>query len=103
ELVGVLELLDLVDGAADQHRCKADRGLVDQDDARCKHQRACEGEHLLLAAAHRAGQLTAALSQTWKAFEAEGEVRLQRCPRLPRSSCPRPGRPAAARIASRRA
>src|SRR5215470_18897619 len=74
ELVLVLELLDLVDGAADQHWRQAYRRLVDQEDARRQHQCAREREHLLLAAAQRAGELAAALGQAREAFEAEVQV-----------------------------
>src|SRR5262245_41168528 len=60
ELVLLLEFPDRVDGAADQHGGEADRGLVDQEDARRQHQGAAEGKHLLLAAAHGAGELAPA-------------------------------------------
>ena len=51
----VLELLDLVDGAAHQDRRQADRRLVHQQNLRRQHQGAAERQHLLLAARHRAG------------------------------------------------
>src|SRR5262249_28478992 len=60
EIVLLLEFPYRVDGAADQHGREADRGLVDQEDARRQHQGAAEGKHLLLAAAHGAGKLASA-------------------------------------------
>src|SRR5579859_2853999 len=40
QVVAVLELLDLLDGAAHEKRRQSDRGLVDQQDTRRRHQRA---------------------------------------------------------------
>ena len=76
ELVVVLELLDGVDGAGDQQRRQSDRGLVHQQDARRQHQRAGERQHLLLAAAHAAGELAAPLGQARERLEAEVEIAL---------------------------
>ena len=39
------------------------RGLIEHQKTRLKHQAAAHGEHLLLAAAHRSGELLAALRQ----------------------------------------
>src|SRR3954447_19900760 len=82
EVVALLELLDLVDGAADQHRSQSDRRLVDQNNAGCDHQSARQRKHLLLAAAHGAGKLAPPLGQAWKAFEAEIQIGLERAARL---------------------
>src|ERR1700732_3016705 len=56
QLVTVLQFLDLFDRALDEDRRQADRGLVDQQDAGRRHQRA-PMPHLLLAAAEAAGEL----------------------------------------------
>src|SRR5262245_39127260 len=74
ELVALLELLDGVDSAADHDRAQAHRGLVDQEDARSRHQRAAERQHLLLAAAHAAGELAAPLGEPREDLEAERQV-----------------------------
>ena len=74
ELVLVLELLDLVDGTAHQHGRETDRRLVDQQDARVEHQRARQRQHLLLAAAHRAGELVAPFFQAIEHAVTEVEI-----------------------------
>src|SRR5882672_2080607 len=61
EAVALLELPDLVDGMDDQYRREPDRGLVDEQDLGGGHERAGKGKHLLLAAAHAAGELLAPL------------------------------------------
>ena len=66
----------------DQQRRQADRGLVHQQDARRQHQRAGERQHLLLAAAHRAGELAAPLGQAREGLEAEIEIGLDLRARL---------------------
>ena len=66
----------------DQMRRQPDRGLVHQQDARRQHQRARERQHLLLAAAHRAGELAAPLGQARKRLEAEIEIGLDLRARL---------------------
>ena len=65
------ELGDLIDHACDQDRRESDGRLVDQQDTRSCHQGASEGEHLLLAPAHRAGKLPATFLQTEKRLETE--------------------------------
>src|SRR6516165_11683074 len=74
QLVALLELADLGDHAGYQNRRQADRGLVDQQDLRRGHEGARDGEHLLLAAAHAAGQLPAALAQHREGLEAERQI-----------------------------
>ena len=52
--------VDLVDGAEDllhEQRGQAEGGLVEQQQPRPGHQRAGDGQHLLLAARERAGRL----------------------------------------------
>jgi hypothetical protein len=59
-------LVDLDDHVPDllhDQRREAERGLVEQQVARLGHQRAPEGEHLLLAAGEVAGELLAALGE----------------------------------------
>ena len=77
----VLELLDLGDHPADQDRGEPDRGFVDQQQPGRRHQGAGDGEHLLFAAAHRAGELAAALGQHREGLVAEGKVVRQLRPR----------------------
>ena len=61
-----LEFGDRIDHQFDDDRRKADRWLVDKKDLRLRHQRAGEGHHLLLAAAHAAGSLVSPFSETRK-------------------------------------
>src|SRR6516165_4850040 len=59
-------LVDLADGLEDglhEERGEAERRLVEEQHARLRHERAADGEHLLLAAGERAGELVAALLQ----------------------------------------
>src|SRR3954454_3202458 len=69
-----LQLLDLSDHLRDQERGESDGRLVDEQDLRRRHQRAGEGEHLLLAAAQAARDLTPALLEDGEGLEAEPEV-----------------------------
>jgi hypothetical protein len=82
EMIVILELFDGVDGARDQQRREADRGLVHQQDARRQHQRAGERQHLLLAAAHGAGELIAPFGQAGERLEAEIKIGLDLRARL---------------------
>src|SRR5690348_978913 len=50
-------------------RREAKRGLVEHDELRRAHQAAADGEHLLLAPGHRAGDLRATLLEAWKERE----------------------------------
>src|SRR5687768_673056 len=70
----LLQLLDLGDHATDEDRGEADRRLVHEQDLRRGHQRATEREHLLLAAAHAAGELTPPRAQHRERVHAELEV-----------------------------
>src|SRR5438067_10355985 len=63
QLVTVLQFLDLLDRALDENRGETDRRLVDQEDLGRRHQRARQGQHLLLAAAEAAGQLATPLAE----------------------------------------
>ena len=56
-----VELGDDAEDLLDHERREAERGLVHQQEARPRHQRARDREHLLLAAGQRAGELLAAL------------------------------------------
>src|SRR5258706_863783 len=82
EAVAFLQLPDLVYRVDDQYRRQAHRRLVDQQDPGRGHERAGKCEHLLLAAAHAAGELLAALGEPRKGLEAErqvvGDVRARR-------------------------
>src|SRR5262245_4813680 len=60
--VGVDAGTDLED-LVDDGRGKAERGLVEQEQARPRHERAPDGHHLLLAAGERAGELPPTLAQ----------------------------------------
>ena len=68
------QLLDLIDGAADQDRGEPDRGLVDQQDARRQHQRPPERQHLLLAAAQTPRELASPLRELRERLEAERAI-----------------------------
>src|SRR5206468_8296177 len=59
------DLEDLVDDL----RRQAERGLVEQQEARHRHQRPPDRDHLLLAARERAGELSPALAQDGESGE----------------------------------
>ena len=50
-------------------RCEAHRGLIEQQQARTRHQRAADRQHLLLAARQKAGCLFLSLGKTRKEVE----------------------------------
>ena len=50
ELLSPIELADRIEDLSHDHRREAERGLVEQQQARARHQRAGDREHLLLAA-----------------------------------------------------
>src|SRR3989454_3646388 len=54
---------DDLEGRLHQGRCEAERGLVEQDQPRPRHQRAGDREHLLLAARERARHLPPPISE----------------------------------------
>ena len=54
---------DQIEDAQHHHRGQAHRGLVEEDDLRLRHERAPDGQHLLLAARHAARALRLALGQ----------------------------------------
>ena len=62
----------------DDERREAERGLVEQHEARPQHQRARHREHLLLAARERARLLRPTLPQPRKIFEDALQVLLDR-------------------------
>src|SRR5262245_20363938 len=74
ELAPLLQLPDLADHPAHQDGGQAHRGLVDEEDARRGHERARHRQHLLLAAAHAAGQLPTPRGQHREGLEGEGQV-----------------------------
>src|SRR5262249_21057627 len=82
QLVLVLQLLDLLDRAADQYRRQPNRGLIDKENAGRQHQRTRKRQHLLLASAHAAGELATALGEPRKRLEAERQIGLDLRPRL---------------------
>ena len=53
----------------DHDRRESERRLVEQDERRARHQRAANGEHLLLAAGQRPGELLAPLLQNRERIE----------------------------------
>src|SRR5229473_1861758 len=70
-----LQLLDLRDGALDHQWREPDRRFVDQQDPGLAHQRAAQRQHLLLAAAHAAGQLGAAFLEPREASKQNSMLR----------------------------
>jgi hypothetical protein len=70
----LLQLLDLGDGVRYEDRREPHRGLVHDEQPGRRHERARDGEHLLLAARERAGQLAAALLQQGERLVAERGV-----------------------------
>src|SRR5207249_6991004 len=63
---------------ADDQRGQTERRLVEHQQGRARHQRAADREHLLLAAAERAGELAPALAQAREPLEDFGERALDR-------------------------
>src|SRR6185503_6956508 len=63
-----------IDGAGDQERRQPDRRLIHQQYPRCEHERARERQHLLLTAAHGAGELALSFREPRKGVEAEVAV-----------------------------
>jgi hypothetical protein len=59
----------------DQQRRQAERGLVQDQQPRLGHQAAADGQHLLLAAAQRAGELPRALAQPRKVAKTRSRLR----------------------------
>ena len=65
-------------------RRKAERGLVEQQNFRRRHQRAADRHHLLLAAAHGAGLLGEALGQPGKQRDDRARFSVSERARAPR-------------------
>src|SRR5262249_59735893 len=61
--------LEPVEDLLDQHRCEAQRGLVEENELRPRHYRAAEREHLLLPAGERARLLALALLEPREVLE----------------------------------
>src|SRR4051812_24569468 len=66
ELLAFVEFADGVEDLPHNHWRKTERGLVEQQKARSRHQRASDGEHLLLATRQRAATLVQPLLQARK-------------------------------------
>src|SRR5205085_4421334 len=81
QLKPLLQFLDLVDRATDEDRGETDRRLVDQQDARRRHQGARQRQHLLLAAGEAAGELAAALAQAREGLVRGFEIALDQAAR----------------------
>src|SRR5687768_3206695 len=62
----LLETADIVEYLRHDARRKAERGLVQHQEARPRHHRARDRQHLLLAARQRACELPAALAEDRK-------------------------------------
>src|SRR5260370_10488668 len=79
ELFAPVELANGSEDLLDQDRGEAERGLVEQQQARARHERAGNGEHLLLATRKRAAALMQALlearEQREHALEILGKMR----------------------------
>src|SRR5262245_44987462 len=73
-MISLLELANFGDDAAHQNRREPDRRLVDQEDGRRCHERPADREHLLLATAHAARELSPSLVENREGLEAEREV-----------------------------
>ena len=63
QLLGALDLLEHVADSLDDHRREPERGLIEQEDRRPRHQRPPDRQHLLFAAREAAGTLRCALLQ----------------------------------------
>src|SRR5262249_51861950 len=74
QMVPLLELANLGDDATHQNGREPDRGFVDQEDRRRRHERSAYRQHLLLAAAHAARELSPSLVEHRESLEAEREV-----------------------------
>jgi hypothetical protein len=60
---------DDLERALDDVRREAERGLIEQDELRPRHQRAADCKHLLLAPRQRSARLQSPLRQAWKLFK----------------------------------
>src|SRR5918998_3293401 len=69
-----VDLFDDAEDALDEDGSQAHRGLVEEQELGAAHQGAPDGEHLLLAPAHRSGLLLDALLQAGKKLEDAGHI-----------------------------
>src|SRR5260221_8535188 len=74
ELLLRVESSDGVEYLPGDERSKPERRLVEQQEARPAHQRACDRQHLLLAARERAAALVEPFAQPRKQREDAGEI-----------------------------
>jgi len=72
---GFVDTLDHVQHLGDELRRDAPRGLIEHQQLRARHQAARDCQHLLLAAAHRAGELRRALLENGEQVEHLVDVR----------------------------
>src|SRR5712691_9015797 len=79
-----VDLLDHAEHSEHYRRGETERGLIEQEQARLRHERAPDREHLLLAAGERARRLLEPLAQDGKypadPFERFGTPRARRAP-----------------------
>src|ERR671925_1221277 len=74
----LVQLADDAEDLRDEQRRETERRLVEEQQPRTLHERAREREHLLLAAAERAGLLVAALLEPGEIAEHARDVVLRR-------------------------
>src|SRR5581483_5444701 len=74
----LVQLADDAEDLRDDEWREPERRLVEQQEPRALHDRACEREHLLLAAGQRSGLLVAASLEPREELADALEVRLQR-------------------------
>src|SRR5215471_15271825 len=77
ELFLAIERLDRIEDLSRDQRRQAERRLIEQQKARVPHQRACDRQHLLLAARERAAALVDAFLEARKQRKNAFDVRLK--------------------------
>src|SRR3954464_1072937 len=77
KLLARVEFADRVEDLAHDDRRKSERGLIQQEEARARHQGAGDCQHLLLAAGERAAALMQPLLQTREELEHLLAVRVE--------------------------
>src|SRR5262249_57255903 len=79
EPVARVEVADDAEDLLGDERREAERGLVEQQQARASHEGARNRQHLLLAARQRTAALIAALGEAWEEREHALEILGERC------------------------
>src|SRR6266851_4855691 len=74
DLLLLVDLADHFEDLLDDERREAERGLVEQQEARPTHQRAADRQHLLLAAGERAAALALAPLEDGKEREDAAQI-----------------------------